>query len=72
MNAMQARCQTTIIYFTYENADLGFDRYLCLGHDKQVIEESYEDLCRDMGIEPHGLRPPVAVYGEESRRGGDA
>jgi putative ABC transport system ATP-binding protein len=70
MNALQARCQTTIIYFTYENADLAFDRYLCLGHNKQVIEESYEALCLDMGIAPHALRPPVAVYGDQSRSEG--
>lgn len=68
MDEMQARCQGTIIYFTYENADLGFDRYLCLGHDKQVMEESYEALCRDLGLSVSGLRPPAAVYGEEAAK----
>lgn len=72
LDALQKRCQTTVIYFTYENTDLNFDRYLALGHDKQVIEESYEALCLDMGLEEHGLRAPVAVYGDDSRNRGDS
>ena len=72
MNALQERCQTTIIYFTYENADLSFDRYLALGRDQQVIEESYQALCRDLGLSEHDLRPPVAIYGDDSRRPGSS
>jgi ABC-type bacteriocin/lantibiotic exporter with double-glycine peptidase domain len=64
MDALQERCSTTIVYFTYENADLGFDHYLRLGHDEQTIEDSYEALCREMGLSEHGLRPPAAIYGE--------
>ena len=70
MRVLQQRCQTTIIYFTYENADLEFDRYLALGRDKQVIEEDYQALCRDLGLTEHGLRPPVAIYGDDTRNPG--
>ena len=66
MNAVQERCDTTIIYFTYENADLAFDHYLYLGRDKQVMEDSYQALCADMGLPVHGLRPPASIYGDTS------
>jgi ABC-type bacteriocin/lantibiotic exporter with double-glycine peptidase domain len=70
MDTLQARSETTIVYFTYENADLGFDRYVCLTHDRQVMEESYDALCKNMGLSEHGLRPPAAIYGDDSRRPG--
>ena len=43
MDILQSQNQTTVIYFTYENADLDFNLYLHLGHDSQSIEEQ---LCR--------------------------
>ena len=64
MDALQARGQTTIIYFTYENIDLGFSRYLRLGHEVQTMVEDYDSLCELMGLEEHPMRAPQSIYGE--------
>jgi hypothetical protein len=65
MDALQERCETTIVYFTYENIDLGFDHYLRLGHDEQTMEESYEALC-----ERDGARStPAPAGGRSTARG---
>ncbi|GAB5414247.1 MAG: ABC transporter ATP-binding protein [Congregibacter sp.] len=64
MNELQAHSDTTIVYFTYENTDMRFDRYLHLGHESQNVEDSYEALCESMGLSPHDMRAPVAIYGE--------
>lgn len=68
MDALQSASEVTIIYFTYENADLHFDSYLHLGHDSQSIVDSYAALCERMGLSAQSLRPPVAIYGEQSAR----
>lgn len=65
MDALQEHSKTTVVYFTYENTDLRFDRYLRLGHDEQTVEDSYEALCASMGLSPHDMRAPVAIYGED-------
>lgn len=72
MDTLQSRGQTTIIYFTYENIDLGFDHYLRLGHDTQTMVTDYDALCDLMGLEQHHLRPPLSIYGEyaSDERGG--
>lgn len=72
MDALQETSQTSIVYFTYENADLHFDRYLCLGNDQQLMEESYEALCRAMGLSEHALRPPAPMYGDDARMSGES
>lgn len=64
MDALQERSDTTIVYFTYENTDLRFDRYLHLGHEEQTMEDSYEALCASMGLTEHEMRAPMAIYGE--------
>jgi putative ABC transport system ATP-binding protein len=66
MNDLQKRCQTTVVCFTYENTDLRFDRYLHLGHEKQTMTTSYEELCAAMGLAEHPMRPPVTIYGESN------
>lgn len=64
MEALQERCRTTIVCFTYENTDLKFDRYLRLGNEQQNMEETYEALCESMGMAVHPMRAPVTIYGE--------
>lgn len=72
MDLLQASGDVSVIYFTYENADLGFDLYMHLGLDSQTIEESYAALCERMGLQDMNQRPPVAIYGEAPRQAGRA
>ena len=65
MNALQKACDTTIVFFTYENIDLAFGSYLRLGYDNQTMEESYDALCESMGLSQHPLRDPLSIYGED-------
>jgi putative ABC transport system ATP-binding protein len=66
MDALQNNCETTIVYFTYENIDLRFDHYLRLGYEQQVMVRDYESLCELMGLEEHPLRNPLSIYGENA------
>ncbi|MFT7286976.1 MAG: ABC-type bacteriocin/lantibiotic exporter with double-glycine peptidase domain [Halieaceae bacterium] len=66
MDELQGRSDTTILYFTYGNTDLRFDRYLRLGSEEQTMETSYEALCKSMGLSEHAMRKPVSIYGEGS------
>lgn len=66
MDALQERCETTIVYFTYENIDLRFDHYLQLGYEQQVMVKDYDALCDLMGLEKHPLRNPLSIYGENA------
>ncbi|MFK8042984.1 ABC transporter transmembrane domain-containing protein [Congregibacter sp.] len=66
MDALQERCETTIVYFTYENIDLRFDHYLQLGFEQQVMVTDYESLCDLMGMEEHPMRSPLSIYGENA------
>ena len=65
MDYLQAHSETTIVYFTYQNIDMGFTHYLRLGHERQTIENSYESLCESMGLSEHPLRAPLSIYGED-------
>lgn len=66
MDALQKNCETTIVYFTYENIDLRFDHYLQLGYEQQVMVTDYKSLCDLMGLEEHPLRNPLSIYGENA------
>ena len=66
MEAMQERCETTIVYFTYENIDLQFTQYLRLGYEQQTMVDEYESLCATMGLAEHPLRVPLSIYGEDA------
>lgn len=66
MDALQKNCETTIVYFTYENIDMRFDGYLRLGPEAQVMVSDYESLCTQMGMEAHPLRSPLSIYGESA------
>ncbi|MDB4476149.1 ABC transporter ATP-binding protein/permease [bacterium] len=66
MDALQRNCETTIVYFTYENIDLRFDHYLQLGYEQQVMVRDYQSLCELMGLEEHPLRNPLSIYGENA------
>ncbi|WOJ95158.1 ABC transporter ATP-binding protein [Congregibacter variabilis] len=66
MDALQKNCETTIVYFTYENIDLRFDHYLQLGYEQQVMVSDYQSLCELMGLEEHPLRNPLSIYGENA------
>lgn len=66
MDALQKNCETTIVYFTYENIDLRFDHYLQLGYEQQVMVTDYKSLCDLMGLEEHPLRNPLSIYGEHA------
>lgn len=66
MEALQANCETTIVYFTYENIDLRFTHYLRLGYDTQKMVGDYDALCDMMGMEKHPLREPLSIYGESA------
>ncbi|MDP5071880.1 MAG: ABC transporter ATP-binding protein/permease [Congregibacter sp.] len=66
MDALQEGCETTIVFFTYENIDLRFDHYLQLGYEQQVMVKDYESLCELMGLEEHPLRTPLSIYGENA------
>jgi putative ABC transport system ATP-binding protein len=72
MEALQKNCETTIVYFTYENIDMRFTHYLRLGYETQKMVGDYQALCEMMGMEDHPLRDPLSIYGEsaaEIRRG---
>ncbi len=66
MEALQERCETTIVYFTYENIDLHFTHYLRLGYEEQIMVNDYESLCAVMGLTEHPLRVPLSIYGENA------
>ncbi|MEM9759672.1 MAG: ABC transporter ATP-binding protein, partial [Pseudomonadota bacterium] len=64
MNALQERGDTTIVYFTYENIDMRYDRFLRLGYDEQIMVNDYDGLCEVMGLAEHPMRVPLSIYGE--------
>lgn len=66
MDALQRNCETTIVYFTYENIDLRFNGYLRLGPEKQEMVNNYDELCSTMGLEEHPQRDPLSIYGENA------
>lgn len=66
MDELQRKFETTIVYFTYENIDLGFNHYLRLGRDQQVMVDDYGSLCSTMGLAEHPLRQPLSIYGENA------
>ena len=45
MDALQQRCQTTIIYFSARPRELGFDTFLYLGYSEQHLFGTFEELC---------------------------
>ncbi|MEO1080622.1 MAG: ABC transporter ATP-binding protein [Pseudomonadota bacterium] len=64
MDALQERGNTTIVYFTYENIDMRYDRFLRLGYDEQIMVNDYDGLCEVMGLAEHPMRVPLSIYGE--------
>ena len=49
LDLLQSKGDTLVICFTGKARDLGFDRYLYLGHDAQHVYDSFEALCSDTG-----------------------
>ena len=43
------QAKTTVVYFSSRTHDLGFDRYLYLGYDDQVVFDSYNEFCAMLG-----------------------
>ena len=43
------QARTTVIYFSSRTHDLGFDNYLYLGYDEQVVFDSYTEFCSMLG-----------------------
>ena len=54
---------TTVIYFSSRTHDLGFDKYLYLGHQQQVVFDSYDEFCSMLGAadfdSEHGAPVPA-------------
>ncbi len=45
MDVIQDEAQCTIIYFSSRPRDLGFDTFLYLAYDRQILFDSFEELC---------------------------
>ncbi len=52
LDVLQQNPDTTVIYFSGRERDLGFDTYLYLGHEKQQLYPTFTELCRDTGFAP--------------------
>lgn len=54
LDALQAGSDTTIIYFSSREREIGFDLYLHLGYDEQRLFSNFDDLCQYAASEPCG------------------
>jgi putative ABC transport system ATP-binding protein len=62
LDRLQEGARTTVIYFTSRQRDLGFDKYLFLGHTQQRLCDSLEPLSDQLDdeiCEGTGPRPPA-------------
>jgi putative ABC transport system ATP-binding protein len=56
-DALQEDGETTILYFSSRPRDLGFDKFLYLGHTEQRLFDTFDELCSHGGGAPCDSRP---------------
>jgi ABC-type bacteriocin/lantibiotic exporter with double-glycine peptidase domain len=61
LDLLQSSCDTLVIYFTGKARDVGFNRYLHLGHNEQIVYDSLDTLIRDRADDE--LRASISIPG---------